>query len=276
MAPIKSTSSIARVLRAKTPASNPRVLNTVNRNLTRTAKNATSIESTINSQSSTSTPLLNQGISRLASTHPLSMLNSHIKLPDHFQPQYPSHYSPSPIENTIPTNPFSSLVTEITSSLTTTPKPDLPALTKLLRSYTSDPAHWTKFAFPDPNAQYTRNLVAEVPGLFNLLLLVWTPGKASPVHDHAEAHCLMKVRFLSFRPNSIAVDPLSSLSILVVSLVTLEVICSGGGFVQGEDGPQSGTAEVRSDADEILNRSSKVPSASVATLSLQNQGSKDR
>lgn len=22
---------------------------------------------------------------------------------------------------------------------------------------------------------------------------MWTPGKASPVHDHADAHCLMKV-----------------------------------------------------------------------------------
>jgi cysteine dioxygenase len=35
--------------------------------------------------------------------------------------------------------------------------------------------------------------VHEVPGLFNLLLLVWTPGKRSPIHDHADAHCLMKV-----------------------------------------------------------------------------------
>lgn len=25
------------------------------------------------------------------------------------------------------------------------------------------------------------------------LVLVWTPGKGSPVHDHADAHCLMKV-----------------------------------------------------------------------------------
>ena len=24
-------------------------------------------------------------------------------------------------------------------------------------------------------------------------MLVWTPGKGSPVHDHADAHCLMKV-----------------------------------------------------------------------------------
>jgi cysteine dioxygenase len=25
------------------------------------------------------------------------------------------------------------------------------------------------------------------------LILVWTPGKGSPIHDHADAHCLMKV-----------------------------------------------------------------------------------
>lgn len=25
------------------------------------------------------------------------------------------------------------------------------------------------------------------------LILVWTPGKASPIHDHADAHCVMKV-----------------------------------------------------------------------------------
>ena len=25
------------------------------------------------------------------------------------------------------------------------------------------------------------------------LVLVWTPGKGSPIHDHGNAHCLMKV-----------------------------------------------------------------------------------
>lgn len=25
------------------------------------------------------------------------------------------------------------------------------------------------------------------------LILVWTPGRGSPIHDHANAHCLMKV-----------------------------------------------------------------------------------
>lgn len=28
---------------------------------------------------------------------------------------------------------------------------------------------------------------------FPQLVLVWTPGKGSPIHDHADAHCLMKV-----------------------------------------------------------------------------------
>jgi cysteine dioxygenase len=25
------------------------------------------------------------------------------------------------------------------------------------------------------------------------LVLVWSPGRGSPIHDHADAHCLMKV-----------------------------------------------------------------------------------
>lgn len=33
----------------------------------------------------------------------------------------------------------------------------------------------------------------EEPKIFNLLILVWTPGKRSPVHDHASSHCLMKM-----------------------------------------------------------------------------------
>ncbi|KAH8660876.1 RmlC-like cupin domain-containing protein, partial [Tricladium varicosporioides] len=66
-------------------------------------------------------------------------------------------------------------------------------LHNLLHAYTSNSLHWSKYAHGNPNKQYTRNLVYEVPGLFNLLLLVWTPGKESPVHDHADSHCLMKV-----------------------------------------------------------------------------------
>jgi cysteine dioxygenase len=102
------------------------------------------------------------------------------------------------------TNTFTTLLNDITHSLTTTPSPHLPTLHNLLRSYTSDPSHWSKFAHANPEKQYTRNLVCEVPGIFNLLLLVWTPGKASPIHDHADAHCLMKVLRGSIRERRFA------------------------------------------------------------------------
>lgn len=41
--------------------------------------------------------------------------------------------------------------------------------------------------------RYSRNLVAEVPGLFSLILLCWPPGVRSPIHDHARASCFMRV-----------------------------------------------------------------------------------
>lgn len=52
---------------------------------------------------------------------------------------------------------------------------------------------WYKYAHANASKQYTRNLIRQVPGIFDLLLLVWTPGHTSPVHDHADAHCLMKI-----------------------------------------------------------------------------------
>ena len=35
----------------------------------------------------------------------------------------------------------------------------------------------------------------EIPDLTTIvqLILVWTPGKESPIHDHADSHCVMKV-----------------------------------------------------------------------------------
>ena len=102
----------------------------------------------------------------------------------------PSSKLPPPLSHQ---NDFNNLLRALTASMTSTQSPHLPTLTSLLRTYTSNAAHWSRYAHANPKKQYTRNLVCEVPGIFNLLLLVWTPGKQSPVHDHAEAHCLMKV-----------------------------------------------------------------------------------
>ncbi|KAI0192746.1 RmlC-like cupin domain-containing protein [Xylaria flabelliformis] len=52
---------------------------------------------------------------------------------------------------------------------------------------------WTRYAFGDSDTDYTRNLVDEGNGKGNLLVLVWTPGRGSPIHDHGNAHCVMKI-----------------------------------------------------------------------------------
>ncbi|KJX97233.1 cysteine dioxygenase like protein [Zymoseptoria brevis] len=62
-----------------------------------------------------------------------------------------------------------------------------------MSSYQSQEHDWDRYAFPDASRGYTRNLVSNINGKANLLLLVWTPGKGSPIHDHANAHCVMKI-----------------------------------------------------------------------------------
>ncbi|KAA8573063.1 hypothetical protein EYC84_003598 [Monilinia fructicola] len=70
---------------------------------------------------------------------------------------------------------------------------DVQQLRSLMERYISNEDEWKKYAFADLSRGYTRNLVDEGNGKSNLLILVWTPGKGSPLHDHANAHCLMKV-----------------------------------------------------------------------------------
>ncbi|KAM0719890.1 hypothetical protein Q7P37_004025 [Cladosporium fusiforme] len=62
-----------------------------------------------------------------------------------------------------------------------------------MQAYSSHEADWVKYAMADSSRAYTRNLVDNCNGKSNLLILVWNPGKGSPVHDHANAHCVMKV-----------------------------------------------------------------------------------
>ncbi|CCC11770.1 hypothetical protein SMACR_04752 [Sordaria macrospora] len=70
---------------------------------------------------------------------------------------------------------------------------DVEHLTRLMQEYQSDEVEWSRFAFGDASRGYTRNLVDEGNGKSNLLVLVWSPGKGSPIHDHGNAHCLMKI-----------------------------------------------------------------------------------
>ncbi|KAF8418212.1 RmlC-like cupin domain-containing protein [Tirmania nivea] len=70
---------------------------------------------------------------------------------------------------------------------------DVKDLMNLMGSYSSEESHWKEYALGDPSRSYTRNLVDEGNGKANLLILVWSPGKGSLIHDHANAHCIMKI-----------------------------------------------------------------------------------
>ncbi|KAI1459304.1 cysteine dioxygenase type I [Annulohypoxylon moriforme] len=95
-------------------------------------------------------------------------------------------------------NRFEQLVKDIKdvlgpSSGLTSDDIDVEDLTHIMERYISDKKEWSMYAMEDGNIGYTRNLVDEGNGKANLLVLVWTPGKGSAIHDHGNAHCLMKI-----------------------------------------------------------------------------------
>ncbi len=95
-------------------------------------------------------------------------------------------------------DPFTNLVEEIRSCLgqeagIDTSNEHLEELILAMKSYISNELHWERYALGDKSRAYTRNLVDDVNGNANLLVLVWNPLKSSPVHDHSNAHCVMKI-----------------------------------------------------------------------------------
>lgn len=69
---------------------------------------------------------------------------------------------------------------------------DIDLVQDLMASYKSNPLEWKKYAKFDRH-RYTRNLVDEGNGRFNLMVLCWGEGHGSAIHDHANAHCVMKI-----------------------------------------------------------------------------------
>ncbi|KAK6457400.1 Cdg1 cysteine dioxygenase [Scheffersomyces xylosifermentans] len=70
---------------------------------------------------------------------------------------------------------------------------DIEQVRALMESYTSNDLDWLKLALHDPSRNYSRNGIINLNGNANLLILVWSPGKSSAIHDHAKAHCCMKI-----------------------------------------------------------------------------------
>ncbi|KAK9367805.1 RmlC-like cupin domain-containing protein [Lipomyces kononenkoae] len=70
---------------------------------------------------------------------------------------------------------------------------DTEQLMDSMRLYTSKKSDWDKYAHTDLSRNYTRNGVDDLNCKANLLVLVWNPGRSSLIHDHADAHCIMKI-----------------------------------------------------------------------------------
>lgn len=74
---------------------------------------------------------------------------------------------------------------------------------QLLSSYKSNPADWQQYALFDEH-RYTRNLVDKGNTRFNCMILCWGPSMGSSVHDHADAHCFVKMLQGSLRETQYA------------------------------------------------------------------------
>lgn len=70
---------------------------------------------------------------------------------------------------------------------------DVTHVRQIMEQYTLNEKDWARFALLDITRNYTRNGIVNINGNANLLVLVWSPGKGSAIHDHANAHCCMKI-----------------------------------------------------------------------------------
>lgn len=68
---------------------------------------------------------------------------------------------------------------------------DVDDLWRILESYKSDTKDWNKYAFYE-NGRYKRNYV-DGQDNYNVMVLCWSEGTKSCIHDHSGSHCFMKV-----------------------------------------------------------------------------------
>ncbi|KAI8374998.1 RmlC-like cupin domain-containing protein [Choanephora cucurbitarum] len=72
-------------------------------------------------------------------------------------------------------------------------KIDAKQIIALMEQYSSNAVDWNKYTLFDHSRAYTRNLIDDGNGKFNLMILAWSKGQKSPIHDHAGSHCVMKI-----------------------------------------------------------------------------------
>lgn len=86
-------------------------------------------------------------------------------------------------------SPIDALVTALEAAFEADPRGR--GVVPLLSAYAAAEDDWRRFAHFLSDG-YTRNLVVRNPR-FEMLVLCWTRGQESPIHDHAAQHCWMAV-----------------------------------------------------------------------------------
>eukprot|EP01116_Phalansterium_solitarium_P023528 TRINITY_DN8284_c0_g1_i2.p1 TRINITY_DN8284_c0_g1~~TRINITY_DN8284_c0_g1_i2.p1 ORF type:complete len:673 (-),score=239.38 TRINITY_DN8284_c0_g1_i2:165-2183(-) len=68
---------------------------------------------------------------------------------------------------------------------------DIPAIKKMIETFQLNPREYKQYVKWD-HCNYTRNLVS-YDEHFTLMLICWSPGQMSPIHDHSGSSCWVKV-----------------------------------------------------------------------------------
>ena len=87
---------------------------------------------------------------------------------------------------------FSKLIIEIRKEFETPGEVNVERVKTILSAYKSNPKDWEKYTTWDPH-RYTRNLVDEGNGRYNMMVLCWGESQVSPVHNHPNSNCLVKL-----------------------------------------------------------------------------------
>lgn len=69
---------------------------------------------------------------------------------------------------------------------------DVDYVKTVLSAYKSNPKDWKKYSKFDTH-RYTRNLIDEGNGKYNLMALCWGESHGSSIHDHSNSHCFVKM-----------------------------------------------------------------------------------
>ncbi|CAH8636932.1 unnamed protein product [Schistosoma rodhaini] len=69
---------------------------------------------------------------------------------------------------------------------------DINEVSTILKDFECDFSEWKKYLFFN-KTKYTRNLIDEGNGKYNLLLLCWSEEQGTGIHDHAGADCFVKI-----------------------------------------------------------------------------------